>query len=437
MNTAFKNLSLLGNIVQYLNVDELKYFSMVNKRIRSNLKRENNKDWKRILIKNFMEDYNSKFSEADLDKLNIETKRYINDYINNYENNLDDKMEETNEPQEKMKLISKIENNEIKEFLFSYHIYLPDLRKNEFIPDLEISKLLITKFYDYNSIHRKNLLNFYDKYIREEFITDSNEEKEEISSKENKYNEKEILDIKKCFQEIKENISNSTEYLKQIEYMLNKIEFKNMYKEDYKKINRIIYLIWVTALNFQKYFSNSIIYIHKFKNNLAKKKFFNGFIELQKDVLNLFLFIDTNLNKENLIQNNCYQPLDKVNKENEKDYPNLLNQFIDLFPDEEIFLKNNKKCIIDTDLNHNTHNRSNSSEEVFKNKIKNEDNKNKIKNLIYCVLDLEILSIILGKVYQKFNNFLKESEGTNIEEDLKEKSDLKTPKTKKDLSNFH
>ena len=427
----------MGNIVQYLNVDELKYFSMVNKRIRSNLKRENNKDWKRILIKNFMEDYNSQFSEADLDKLNIETKRYINDYINNYENNLDDKMEETNEPQEKMKLISKTENNEIKEFLFSYHIYLPDLRKNEFIRDLEISKLLITKFYDYNSIHRKNLLNFYDKYIREEFITDSNGEKEEISSKENKYNEKEILDIKKCFQEIKENISNSIEYLKQIEYMLNKIEFKNIHKEDYKKINRIIYLIWVTALNFQKYFSNSIIYIHKFKNNLAKKKFFNGFIELQKDVLNLFLFIDTNLNKENLIQNNCYQPLDKVNKENEKDYPNLLNQFIDLFPDEEIFLKNNKKCIIDTDLNHNTHNRSNSSEEVFKNKIKNEDNKNKIKNLIYCVLDLEILSIILGKVYQKFNNFLKESEGTNIEEDLKEKSDLKTPKTKKDLSNLH
>lgn len=427
----------MENIVQYLNVDELKYFSMVNKRIRSNLKRENNKDWKRILIKNFMEDYNSQFSEADLDKLNIETKRYINDYINNYENNLDDKMEETNEPQEKMKLISKTENNEIKEFLFSYHIYLPDLRKNEFIRDLEISKLLITKFYDYNSIHRKNLLNFYDKYIREEFITDSNGEKEEISSKENKYNEKEILDIKKCFQEIKENISNSIEYLKQIEYMLNKIEFKNIHKEDYKKINRIIYLIWVTALNFQKYFSNSIIYIHKFKNNLAKKKFFNGFIELQKDVLNLFLFIDTNLNKENLIQNNCYQPLDKVNKENEKDYPNLLNQFIDLFPDEEIFLKNNKKCIIDTDLNHNTHNRSNSSEEVFKNKIKNEDNKNKIKNLIYCVLDLEILSIILGKVYQKFNNFLKESEGTNIEEDLKEKSDLKTPKTKKDLSNFH
>ena len=427
----------MGNIVQYLNVDELKYFSMVNKRIRSNLKRENKKDWKRILIKNFMEDYNSQFSEADLDKLNIETKRYINDYINNYENNLDDKMEETNEPQEKMKLISKTENNEIKEFLFSYHIYLPDLRKNEFIQDLEISKLLITKFYDYNSIHRKNLLNFYDKYIREEFITDSNGEKEEISSKENKHNEKEILDIKKCFQEIKENISNSIEYLKQIEYMLNKIEFKNIHKEDYKKINRIIYLIWVTALNFQKYFSNSIIYIHKFKNNLAKKKFFNGFIELQKDVLNLFLFIDTNLNKENLIQNNCYQPLDKVNKENEKDYPNLLNQFIDLFPDEEIFLKNNKKCIIDTDLNHNTHNRSNSSEEVFKNKIKNEDNKNKIKNLIYCVLDLEILSIILGKVYQKFNNFLKESEGTNIEEDLKEKSDLKAPKTKKDLSNFH
>ena len=149
------------------------------------------------------------------------------------------------------------------------------------------------------------------------------------------------------------------------------------------------------------------------------------------------MFIDTDWNKENLIQNNCYQPFGKVNKENEKDYPNLLNQFIDLFPDEEIFLKNNKKCIIDTDLNHNTHNRSNSSEEVFKNKIKNEDNKNKIKNLIYCVLDLEILSIILGKVYQKFNNFLKESEGTNIEEDLKEKSDLKTPKTKKDLSNFH
>ena len=170
---------------------------------------------------------------------------------------------------------------------------------------------------------------------------------------------------------------------------------------------------------------------------MPKNEFFNGFIELQNDILNLFLFIDTNLNKENLIPNNCYQPLDKVNKENVKDYPNLLNQFVDIFPDEEIFLKNDKKCVIDSDLNQKTHKRSKSSEEVFKNKLKNEDNKKKIKNLIYCVLDLEILSIILCKVCQKFNNILEESEGTNIEEDLKKNGDLKTAKTEKDLSNFH
>ena len=81
MNSVFKNIYLLGNIKQFLNVNDLKSFSMVNKEISSKLKKENKEEPKKMtMINNFMEDYLG-YTEEVWDNLNIETKGGLKDYI--------------------------------------------------------------------------------------------------------------------------------------------------------------------------------------------------------------------------------------------------------------------------------------------------------------------------------------------------------------------
>jgi hypothetical protein len=124
MNSVFKNIYLLGNIKQFLNVNDLKSFSMVNKEISSKLKKENKEEPKKmIMINNFMEYYPG-YTEEGWDNLNIETKGGLKDYIKYYENISEDNKEEINELQENKELISKNRNNDIRDFLNIIFIYL-------------------------------------------------------------------------------------------------------------------------------------------------------------------------------------------------------------------------------------------------------------------------------------------------------------------------
>ena len=83
MNRVFNDICLLDNIVQFLNIEDLKSFSIVDKQIRYRLTRESKEEFKKLFTKRVKENFYNEFIKEFSDNLTIEKEKWINVDINN------------------------------------------------------------------------------------------------------------------------------------------------------------------------------------------------------------------------------------------------------------------------------------------------------------------------------------------------------------------
>ena len=160
MNLCLENINYLNLIVAYLDIKEILYLSMCNKILNKNLNPNNNQYinilFYVIIQKNFFDYDKSEF----LDKKNLLGKNLI--FKINWKKYLDKLL--INFIVYKEEKIRK----KVKDF-FRIHIYLPDLRKENYILEFPNSSIIQMRNYDIiiNQIH---VYNYYSKYITPEFI---------------------------------------------------------------------------------------------------------------------------------------------------------------------------------------------------------------------------------------------------------------------------
>ena len=460
-NMALGNKNLLIKILLYSDFESTMSLKKSKRSIKSKLNAQKNEDMNNLCLYHYMAIFRNKDDDEDFDikigeimyDTNIETKRI----------NWEKKMKEINEHLEKMEFLLDDKINEVIDFIFKYHTYLPDLRKNNVHLEFSNSSIFMLKLYDFNKF-QKIQDNYYEKYITEEYMSDSAGIKKIVPLREKQYYEKELLNLRESFQEIKGNeryIKILKEQIMEYNYTLLEKEFKRMKKENLEKINPIICFTWIITVYFRMYLDNVKASILRFKNDIIKEKYLKEFIKQHNNVMNVILFIDSNFNNVNIILNYWSKFLNKDNKEKSEKKFSLLILLLNMYKDkvyntiiydvldqlkkyiEENSKKEEDKMIIkndkdDEDLNSTNEDSSCLSDEECKSESEYEDTsvKSIIEEIGNCILDIELnpqnsnginhTGIKLGEIYEKYEDILKEAMERYLKENLEEKDPLKT-----------
>ena len=472
MQSALNSKYLVTKISDFLYFNDIISFKKSGNKINIRLNPETNEG----LNERFLYDYLLFFrNEDDDDYYDIKIGEIIYDANNEIRKvNWQEKIKEINESKEKMMILLDKKANEILDFIYSNHIYLPDLRKNNYTLEFSNSSIFMLKLYDLNKQQRLEKC-YYEKYITEEYIFSPTENKKIIPLREKLYYEKELLNIRESFKEIKENeryFRILNEQIMENNYELIIKEFKDASKEDLKQINPIICFIYLMTAHFKLYLINVKASIMRFKNYPKKEKYLKEFIKQHNDVMNVILFINSNFNNANIIINHWNKFINKNNKETgeknfsllilllnmykEKVFNNIINEVIQVFfeylkekpkKEEKIILKENKMVIEDNDINmaSTDDNSYCSSDEKSESDINDEEFECKkiIEDLGNCILDIELNSnsacginhtkVKLGENYNKYENVLIDIAKMNIEKCLKENEPLKAFEEMKNL----
>ena len=454
MTKALKINCLVTNISRFAEMKDLNSFRRSSSVIDNILDPKSNT----TVNGRFFDEFLKIFRVEDENEEDFDNKRKMKYRLNEQMNeiNWEEKMKELNENKQKMEILGD-KTNKVLDFIFRYHIYLPDLRKNNVHLEFINSSILMLKFYDYNKIERIQKV-YYNKYITEEYMSDSIGNKKIIPLRERQYYEKELLNIRESFKEIKENkiyLKILTEEIMEYNYKLIEGEFKDMTKDNLEKINPIISFIYLIVVYFKIYLINVNASILIFKNK--NEKFLTEFIKQHNDVINVILYINNNFNNANIIINYWFKFLNKENKDKGKNFSllflllkmykeyvfdsiiyNVFDEFEQYLKGDKIEMAKNKMIIDDEDeesLN-STNDSSYCSDEESQSEKEEPLEKKIIEEIGNCILDMEMneqnanvinhSGIILGDIYQKYENILIESIKRKVERDIKEKGALKT-----------
>lgn len=455
MSEALRIKNLVTNIAKFQELDDMFSFKKSKNKINVILSAKNNDDVNGIFFNNYM-----KMFLSEDDEENTEKRIEYNLDIEINKTNWEEKFKEANEHLEKMKTLGD-ELMKSMDFIFKYKVYLPDLRKSNTFLEFVNSTIFMMKFYDFNKLETMEKC-YYDKYINKEYIMDSTGNKAIVPLRKNQHYEKELLNLRESFNEIKGNkryIKILTEQIMEYNYISIENEYKDMKKEDLEKINPIISFVWLVTIYFKFYLIYVKASIIRIKNN--SKKFLTEFIKQQNGVTNVILFLNNNFNNVNIIINYWYKFLNK-NEKSEKKFT-LLNLFLkmykeyiynslidDVIDEFDKYLKHYKKeeeknesikknaMIIDSgdsDSLNSTNDSSYSSDEESMEQCEEYSIVDIIEDLGNCILDMELneqnakginhTGFILSDKYEKYETVLINSIKRKLE-NLKENEALNT-----------
>ena len=450
--------NLLNHVVQFCNYEDIISLKKSNRLIKKKLTKSNDEYNNKCFYHyiNSFQNEEEKNPDLDLEKITFEKK---NDPKINWEK----RMRKLLRVKGKM---NKLINNKIMkiiDFIFKYKIYLPDLRKTMAYIEYVNSTTFMQKLYDNDKL-QKCENNYYDKQIK------MNEKI--IPLRERLYFEENLINLKESFEEIKNNeryIYVLTDEIFEYDYIKIENEYKHMNIDELKQLNPIFCFIWLMTIYFNLYLISVLETIKLYQDDKNSNKLFKEFIKQHNNVMNIILFINSNFNNINIIVNYWNKFLNEKNqKKSEKHFllmnlflkmykeivydkviDNILNQF-DLYiqnqekDGEFIFGKNEKERDNKMDIEkendiHEFTNNNNSDETKdtsFCSDFDEEENleinyttKNILENLGNCILEMELnnnnshginhTEIILGDVYNKYEELLIQIAKRNVENNLK------------------
>lgn len=211
------------------------------------------------------------------------------------------------------------EISEIVLNFFKTHIYLLDLRTENYILENKNSSIHQTICYDQN-FNENFIYHHYDKYINNNYLTCENEGPNKIKIiKKGLPFEDELLNFKTIYDEFAFN----SEYKNALN-MIFSYDFENLYQvyEKVKKnrnnnnVNKIIYFILWSNYCFILY----AIYIYetiiRFEDGKDETEFLNQFTKYYSDYINTALMMNSNFQNISIIINYLYEYLIEKSQEN-------------------------------------------------------------------------------------------------------------------------
>ena len=436
-----RNKNLLTNIIKFSNFDDIISLKKSNKSIKYKLNATKNEKMNQILLYQFL----NKFRSEEEYEIYDNQEEIIFDIGINFE----EEMKKIKALEEKMKLLDK---NIIKslDFIYKYHIYLPDLKKNNKILEFNNSSIYMDKLYDYKRCQQWEK-NFYGKQINEEYFYDFTGNKKIKPLREKLYYENELINLKEFFNEVKGNDANKKIFNELIltfnyEEIINKFEHSS--ENELKKMNPIFYFVLFNTTYFKSFLINTFSSIFRYKDSYKYEQFLKEFINQHNKVLNVILFINNSFNNINLVINNTNKFLNKNNKAfslmnlylkmyKETVFDKLINSVLEKF---ENYLMEQGSNIFEINTGKNNDcemviDNFEEDEEQYSDDDSNEEKddlvliKDIIEQLGNCLLDMELdenninninsSKLKLGQIYSNFEDVLIKVIKTNIENDLK------------------
>ena len=432
----FGNQYLITKISLYLNIDDIISFSACNKILHEKLYPLNNPAINSI----FNYTVTLKFFE-------IEEDNDLNNIYKNFRNNLLDNTCKSNINWKTF--LSQInyhfKNYDYKiskSFLdsFKVHIYLPDLRKENYHLEFAYSSIHQTICYDkrYREIYNYN---YYGCYINDDYFINYGNKNDIKILREGLPFEYQL----KHFAIIYEEFLNNEEYKTVIQYLIN-YNFEKL-SEIYQKldqkshINNVIYFILWSNNSFLLYCIDILENVNNYKN-ADENKFLEEYITKYTNYVNSILLINSNFENINIIINYLNKYVLQKQTDNKFSLYELARKIFKtkVFDKLEQNLRN-KTSILYYNLLDNKINNKNiefEEEEQKKTNVKNDSNdssdcdimslddsieyikekseKDILENLIQCILDIVInkynanainhSKIILGEEYAQFEQIL-------------------------------
>ena len=436
-----RNKNLLTNIIKFSNFDDIISLKKSNKSIKYKLNATKNEKMNQILLYQFL----NKFRSEEEYEIYDNQEEIIFDIGINFE----EEMKKIKALEEKMKLLDK---NIIKslDFIYKYHIYLPDLKKNNKILEFNNSSIYMDKLYDYKRCQQWEK-NFYGKQINEEYFYDFTGNKKIKPLREKLYYENELINLKEFFNEVKGNDANKKIFNELIltfnyEEIINKFEHSS--ENELKKMNPIFYFVLFNTTYFKSFLINTFSSIFRYKDSYKYEQFLKEFINQHNKVLNVILFINNSFNNINLIINYTNKFLNKNNKAfslmnlylkmyKETVFDKLINSVLEKF---ENYLMEQGSNIFEINTGKNNDcemviDNFEEDEEQYSDDDSNEEKddlvliKDIIEQLGNCLLDMELdenninninsSKLKLGQIYSNFEDVLIKVIKTNIENNLK------------------
>ena len=300
----------------------------------------------------------------------------------------------------------KIRNNVLDSF--KIHIYLPDLRKEDYHLEYEYSSINQIYFYD-KQFRESCSYNFHRKYINENYINNHGINCPIELLKEGLFFEEEVKNFINIYDEILGNADYQKIVSTIISYDFESLEI--IYKKvNLNRINKIIFFILWINRNFIQYCSYILESVNKYKDNKQEKDFLDQFTVKYTNYVNSSLLINSNFENVNIIINdiNCFIFKNKdsekfslyqlAKKIFEKKVFNQLNKEVS----NQTFLsfnkliikkiedKNEEKMDIDDDNETNYTDNNDCLDESFIDFETEKTDKEIIENVLQCVLDINI-----------------------------------------------
>ena len=243
-------------------------------------------------------------------------------------------------------------NKEISQnvlFYFKSHIYLLDLRKENYILEYKHSSIHQTICYD-KTINEKIIFHHYNKYINNNYLTCKNEGQNRIKIlKKGLPFEDELLNFKKIYDDFDSNVD-----YKNVLNMIISYDFENLnllykrVKKNSKNMNNIIYFIFWSNYCFIMY----TIYIYetivRFEGEKDETQFLNQFTKNYSEYINTALLVNSNFQNVNIIINYLNKYLIGNSQENKNSKKNkvkfsLYDLYLKIFQ-KQIFEKLARKA---------------------------------------------------------------------------------------------
>ena len=334
---------------------------------------------------------------------------------------------------------------------FKYHMYLPDLRKENNNLEFSYSTLHQTHCYD---IKFKELCNYnyYDKFINNDYINNHGNGCNIKILKQGYPFENEFKNFINTYDEIMYNNEYKEVVISIINYDFEKLEklYENI-KNNRNNINNIIYFILWSNKSFILYCIYILENLNRFIDDKDEKQFINECICKYNNYINSILLINHNFENVNIIINylnyfinkntsdkfSLYELARKIYKKNVYDQlsEKINNKTCLLYKKVLKKIINNPNQILDEDKDKGEDNEMNDTndtsdcemslddiEEQYKEKNEKEILENIINNILDIVIDKNNGKVInhyrinLGKEYENLENALIQTTLETIQE---------------------
>ena len=301
-NICFQSDNYLSNIVVFLKPIEIIKLSHCNRKLKELLDPINNLLINQIFLYLMLQNFEL---EQTNNYYNFFNKKNFSGKNIKFDTNFKEDYKQLKDDFNKCK--DEVIKKRIQDF-FKIHIYLPDLRKDNFTLDFESSSIHELFSYD-NNLRTIHTYNFYSKYININNLIIHPEKNIKIRIlRENLKFEEGLINFIELFEEYKYN-SEISKFVQ--DYFFN-YEYERLYNiqekvhtpiSKNKILNDIIsFVLWINHI-FILYIKFNYEYVHGLFNNLEKEEIINEFISKKNDLINCALLINNAFENVNIVLN--------------------------------------------------------------------------------------------------------------------------------------